>query len=307
MNRLFRWYNQNRHMFWIVVVIIVMAFALIRTLNNYAKQVNRGSSSIYTTTYSAVSSNPNYSVISEKSVNEKEANSITTIINDFINYCNLKETEKAYNLLSDDCKNELYKTKEDFEQKYLDIYFKTKKTYTYKAWIVSENVNTYRIEFTEDLLSTGGTNEKKYEDYYTVVNVNGEYKLNINKYIANVNINRSISQDNLRITVISKDIYLENVIYNFKIENFRENDISLGNLNNPNTIILKDSNDLQYTAATWELIEQNLIVQERNIKNISIKFLREFKPQTRENAIEFNSINLNYGNEGNIVKIRIDI
>ena len=307
MNRLFRWYNQNRRMFWITIAIVIMVLGVIRILNNYAKAVNERSSSIYTTTYSAVSVNPNYSVISEKSVNEKEAYSITTIISDFINYCNLKETGKAYNLLSDDCKNELYKTEEDFEQKYLENYFKTKKAYTYKAWIVSEDINIYRIEFTEDLLSTGGTNEKKYEDYYTVVNVNGEYKLNINKYIANVNINKVEKLDNLRITVLSKDIYLENVIYNFKIENFRENDISLGNLNNPNTIILKDSNDLQYTAATWEIIEQNLVVQERNIKNISIKFIREFKPQYRENAIEFNNINLNYGKEESMAKIKIDI
>lgn len=96
MNRLFRLYNQNRHMFWLIVVIVIMAFALIRTLNNYAKQQRISGSSIdTTTTYYTSTLNPNYSVISGYAVDKNEVEPITTVISSFLEFCNLRRCKKC--------------------------------------------------------------------------------------------------------------------------------------------------------------------------------------------------------------------
>lgn len=304
MYRLFRFYNQNRKTIWITIGTVILVFGVIKTLDGLAGRKNRTSSSINTTTYSAIIENPNYSVISGKEVSSKKATYVSNEIDAFINNCNMGNIEESYNMLSEDCKNALYKTKQEFEEKYYNVYFKTKKMYSYKAWISERDTTIYRIEFTEDLLSTGGNSNKKQEDYYTVVNENGEYKLNINKYMGNAILNKQIVQNNIRITVLSKDVYLENVIYNFKIENFNDNDISLAPIGKTNTVILQDSNDLKYTAATWEMIGQDLTVHKKSSKTISIKFLREYKVKFIEKMIEFNEVNLNNGSN---VSIKIEL
>ena len=43
------------------------------------------------------------------------------IIQNFIEYCNNKNIEKAYELLSDDCKSEMYPTANDFYSKYINF------------------------------------------------------------------------------------------------------------------------------------------------------------------------------------------
>ena len=105
MNRLFRWYNQNRRMFWMTIAVVIMVLGVIRILNNYAKTVNEISSSINTTTYSAVYNNPNYSVITSQPVSETKKVYNQNTIDNFVSYCNLGNLEAAYNMLSKDCKD----------------------------------------------------------------------------------------------------------------------------------------------------------------------------------------------------------
>lgn len=307
MGRIFRWYNQNRRMFWIVLITIIMIYGLIRTLDYAAGQAIKNGEYSAQENYINVIKDKNYSVISGDNVNKTKANSISNAIDSFIKYCNEGNTEYAYNMLSKDCKNILYKTKEDFEKKYLNTFFKNKKTYSYKAWIIEKDVTVYRVELQEDALYTGNLDSKKVEDFYTVVNENGSFKLNINRYIGHEEINKEIQKDDIKIQVLSKDIYLENVIYNFEAINFSNNDIVLDTLKRPNTLSLVDSNGLNYQAATWELIEQNLVVDKRNIKNFSINFLKEYKPKYIEKEIVFNAVNLNYKNGEKLISIAIEL
>ena len=307
MNKLLSLYNKNRHTIWVAIAILIMVNFIVRTMNNYAKEQKRISSSTNTTTYSEIINNPNYSVIEGKVANSKEVDYISNIIKNFIENCNSGEVEKAYSMLSEDCKNNMFKTEDEFIKKYLNVYFRTKKTYEYKAWLTDSDITVYRIELEEDLLSTGGTNVKKVEDFFTVVNENGIKKLNINKYITHVEINKQLLQNNVRITVLSKDVFLENVIYNFKIENFLNYDIEIGNTEKQNSVVLTDSNNFTHIAALWEQVNTNLTVYKKNVKNLSIKFLREYNPKYEEKTIEFNNIVINSENESDKIKIEIDL
>ena len=98
MNRLRRWYNKNRKIFWLTVFIAIVVINLPRVLNEYAKDKKKVSSSISnnTTTYA----NESYSVISEEHVEEKTNEENTEIINNFVEYCNNGNVEEAYQLLS---------------------------------------------------------------------------------------------------------------------------------------------------------------------------------------------------------------
>ena len=135
----------------------------------------------------------------------------------------------------------MYKTPEEFTKNYINIYFKNKKSYNYQSWIKDAKNSIYRIELWEDKLSTGGTNNKKTEDYYTIVNENGIYKLNINSYIGHQEIKKELEKNSVKVVIVSKYIYLEDEIYNIKVENYSNNRICLTKSRNTKSIILRSS------------------------------------------------------------------
>ena len=68
---------------------------------------------------------------------------------------------------------------------------------------------TYKITYYEDnLLATGGTGaNNNFEDYITIINQDGERKLNINNFIKNQEINKTQVTNNIEITIKSKKVY----------------------------------------------------------------------------------------------------
>ena len=215
MNRIIRWYNKNRKIFWVIVFIAIIVINLPRALNEYAKDKKEKSSSISnnTTTYG----NKSYSIISGETVKEETNKENTDIINSFIGYCNNEEIEKAYEILSNNCKQKLYPTIDEFKDKYYNIIFNNKKSYDIQSWVSNGKYYTYKINLKENILSTGNANSSSIEDYYTIVYESGSYKLNINSYIGNEKINRFNETDSVKIEVLSKDIFMDYEIYNINV------------------------------------------------------------------------------------------
>lgn len=216
MNKIIRWYNQNRKVFWIAILIIITLIALPKELNKYAKiKKEQTSSSISnnTTTYNK----EEYSVITGENVKQEVHTQNSNIINNFIDFCNNGDIENAYKILSKECKEKLYPTIDDFEDKYFNKIFNNKKSYNIQAWISEGSYNTYKIDLKEDMLSTGNANSALIEEYYTIVYEDGGYKLNINNYIGSTIINRIKETEEVKIEVISKDVFMEYEIYNLKV------------------------------------------------------------------------------------------
>ena len=83
MNSIIRFYNKNRHTIWITIIVIILMFGIIKTLNSSFKNNTKDkSSSTYnsTTTYS----NKNYSIISGTDVPKDITDESTNIIDSFI-------------------------------------------------------------------------------------------------------------------------------------------------------------------------------------------------------------------------------
>lgn len=292
MNRIIRWYNKNRKLFWLAIVILIIAISLPRMLNEFAKDEEDESSSIYNnaTTYS----NKNYSIITEENVNEEIGTENIGIINAFIENCNKRDPEEAYKMLSTKCKEKLYPTLNDFVEKYYNRIFGNVKSYDVQAWISESNYYTYKINLKEDILSTGNVNSASIEDYYTIVYEDNIYKLNINNYIGNIEINKFNETKEVKITVLSKDIFMEYEIYNIEVENKTNNSILLDSLENTNNVYLEDNNKLHYKAYSHEIVTEKLRV--RGKKNIEIKFNKKYSTERQINKIVFSDVILDYDN-----------
>lgn len=302
-------YNRNRREIWTAIIIIGFIIGLRFALTSYTRNKKIGSID-NTTTYFTDNSQNDYPFLNDKIYENKNVSKnsqeISNTIKTFIEYCNNRKIEEAYDMLSEDTKYNLYKSKTEFVKNYYITFFKTKKIYNMQAWITSGGYYTYKVEFEEDLLSTGGADSNKIEEYYTVVKENEKYKININRYIGNIEINKITEKNNVKITVLSKNIYLDNIEYKIKVENLSNNTIVLDTKNTRRTTALMDSNNFEYPAYMYKLLENDLTVYSGETKEINIQFNQQYNAKYYNTKIVFNNFNLdNNSNKKTIFEVDV--
>lgn len=294
MYNLIRFFNQNRKKIITVILIIVFIIAVIQILNFISKQQKtQGLENI-------IIKNANYgdevvsskSLVTGKSVSEDELKSTSDVIKQFMEYCNNSNVESAYSLLTNECKEEMYPTLNDFN----NIYFKytfggEKKTYTIENWID----NVYQVRITGDILSTGKIdNATTKQDYITIVEENNELKLNINKYVGRSTPDKVTEIDNIKFTVTQVDTYMDYKEYNLLIENNSSNDILLDTSNDTKSIYLIDRDDKKTYFLSSEITPNQFVVQSKYKTNLKIKFAYEFASNNSLKNIVFSKSILNY-------------
>jgi len=155
----------------------------------------------------------------------------------------------------------------------------------------------------KDLLSTGQKDSMPIEDYYTIINEKGQYKLNISSYIGKKDINISNSQNNITVSIISKKIYMDYEIYEIKVENKTGNDLIFNTKENTKSMYIQDENELKYIAFLNEIADSEFEVINGSAKTFEIKFNRGYKPTISIEKIVFEDININE----QIINMEIDI
>ena len=137
MNKLIRLYNQNRGFIIAIAIIVALILIVIYTLNTLvAKQQGEKRNEISNLVNSsnnntAIHQNDTSAITGEK-VKNNESNLQT--IKQFVEYCNEGEYELAYNMLSEECKQEVYPSLEHFKTVYIDRIFYINRMYTLENW-----------------------------------------------------------------------------------------------------------------------------------------------------------------------------
>lgn len=285
----------NRYKILAIIIAIILCLYLIQVMNENAKEKMEKESQIALNRINTQTSyNPSETIVSGKDVSEEQQKINSEIIDEFINYCNNKEIEKAYNLLTDECKERVFFSKiEYFEQNYINKIFNTQKSYTIQSW-VSSNGYTYKIEIYDDILSSGKISTHKIEDYYTLIKQNGTYKLNINEYIQNGNINRYSEKDGVKIEILNKDVYKSHETYKIKVYNNTDTTIMLDTKQDTDSIYLQGTNDKHYSAFMYEVDETRLIIKPGYYTTLSINFNKLYSTSIKMQYMVFTDIVKDY-------------
>lgn len=289
---IFRLYNQNRILFWTIIIAIVVFVFIIHTINSIV--ANNNNNKIQNTIIDEKLYENKISIeeqISDEQVEQKEE----LIIDQFIRYCNAKNTQSAYDLLTEECKEEVFPTIESFENNYLKLNFNKQKLYSTELY----KGNTYKVTLYENMLSTGNINNEIIQDYYTIIKQDKKIKLNISNYVERKKTNRVTENTSLKIEVEKRDVYMEYEIYQLKVTNLTENTIMLDSKRNTKTMYLLDENDTEYYAAGHEILDNNLIVKPKATNTIKIKYTKEYKSNTSRKIV-FEDVILNYIENTNI-------
>lgn len=295
MNKLFRFYNNNRHTIWVVAVSIVAVIIIIHFLDSLVENNNKTNENNDVTN----GLNSNYSIITGQEIKKDVLN----VVDEFIDYCNNGQKEEAYNLLSSECKEILYPSIDDFIENYYNRIFNEKKSYYAQAWIAQNNKYTYRVDFSENMLVTGTPSKTSVVDYYTIVKNDDEYKLNINKLIGKETINKTVNQDGIIIYVHERSIYMDYEVYSFEIINNSKATIQLDNFANMNSVYIEDVNGKKYLWYNHEFSESDITIEKGVNKKIDIKFDKEYNLDVTNKAIVFEQIIL----YNDIIAISVDI
>ena len=278
-----------------VVGIIAGVIIVIQLLNAFTKKQLMNTSKIENLEVGTQNVyQPNKTILTNTTVGENQAKENNNIIEEFVQYCNNAETQKAYDLLTDECKEILYPTVDKFNNYYCKKIFTDKMQYNIQSWINDGDNYTYKIRFLQDILATGKYNSEAIEDYITIIEDNNQLKININSYIMRQKINRKQTSQDITVNIISKDIYKEYEEYEIKVTNNRDETILLDSLETVDGIeLIGDSNDVKYQALTNELSNYDVKIPSKNTKTIKIKFRREYNPRRETSKIYFSNVILN--------------
>jgi len=296
MHRLRHFYYQNKEKIWKTILIIILVLGMIYLLDSLAiDNINKDVSEVQSNVSNKYNEEEYYiqeqSAISGEIIAKTEVIKISDTISKFLKYCNNKQYTEAYDMLSTEIKENKYSSLEKFSQKYVDSKFSQPQIFEIQKW----EANTYKIEMEEDLLVTGNiNNEQKQLEYITIVNEDGEDKLNINEFIGARTLNKQQTKENIKVTVLSKEMYMDHEIYEFKIENLSDKTIKLDSFENTGSIYIEDSDGITYKAHKNELLEHELVIKSKMSFILNIKFANTYKAGNEIDKVVFEDVILDY-------------
>lgn len=310
MHKLIRFYYQNRIKVWAMIFGIIFIFAIIQVLNisasNKLKEQNKEIKE-ETTSKNVVSyDNESEAMISKDKVPEKYRNDFGDLINQFFTYCIKHQPELAYNLISEETKENLYPTEQLFEELYYSEKFNGDKQFSFQSWITAGKLYIYQVKIFDNMLSTGKTNDIYYQDFVTISPEQGEYKLNINSLIGIKNINQTYKNDILEVKVKKSQVFMDYEIYSFEIRNMTESKIKIDSREKTDNVYVVDKNGNKYSALLHENTEQEMVLEPNETKRINIKFSDTYREGIVIDKIVFNDIVINY-NEDNEQRGKIEM
>ena len=263
------------------IFIILIVWAVIFAINYFLK--NREVIVTPKTTYE-----PHSPVIDNTDpVPESYQNSINTLINNFIEYCNKKEYENAYNLLNSGFK-ERYCNNIDVFKKYVDNNFKTKKIYNIQNFSNVNNTYIYNVRILDDILADGTTNGYEYkEEKFAIREENGILKIALNGYCWMEDLNIIAEDEYVKIKIVKKEVLYDKVTYTVEFKNKSNYYIVFADDTEEDEIVL------QIPAGTRNIKnmqDSNLVVLPNETETKELTFSKRVYDKQEETNIIFDAI-----------------
>ena len=313
MHNLRRFYYQNKYKIWGIIIFIVLILLVIQVVNKLVEYSNE--QSLKEATANNITNNTNINnqnkdtyVSSDRSsvtgeiINDSTLEKASNAIENFISACNNGNIEQAYNLLSDDCKEELYPDINKFKILYYDsIFGGSKKTASLENW----SSNTYKVNIAQDIMASGNINGMKTQDYISIVKDGKDTKLNINSFVKKEKINKTQTIENIKFTILSKNIYMDYEEFEIQVDNQTNSKISLDSKQDTKSIYIQDNNKIKYYARTNEILNSLLRVNKGFSTQLTIKFSKSYSEDRKTSNIVFSDVTLNDDNNKKVIKIKL--
>lgn len=271
-----RYLRKNMLKIIIILVLILFGTSIYNMILNYNTQVRP-----------IVTKDMETPVISNQKFPSRIQEEGLKKINQFLNYVKEDKIDLAAEMLTEDAKYYSFKNKKEAIGYIIEVY-KGKK-YDIKPYAKVGNDYIYQVKVFEDILETGLTNTiYSFTDTKMVIkNENGKIGLNIRGYIGKYKSSGFYEDNNLKVNIKGKNVWVEHEDYLLEITN-RTN----------NYLVLKDKSNNTALAASLEvgnsnrklIDEENIILKPLETRNILLRFPKMYFADKDATAINLDSI-----------------
>lgn len=271
-------WKRNKRKIFIVIIIWLLVIIINNILKNRPEEIPLPS-----TTYT-----PHVSVLdSNEEVPKKYQEQIENIVDTYFNYCNNKEYEKAYNLITDDCKKNNYPTLESFTGYINEVFEGKKKIYNIQSYSIVNNKYIYNIRILDDILANGTTDGYYYyEEKIVLTEENGEMKLSIAEFIDEQEPNIIVEDNYIIVKILKKVVDYETETYTIEITNKTDNYIVIADGSQNNEIKM----DYSGTEKSPEKQITQCVVRPNSFRTQEIKFTNYYDDGKSANSLKFGAV-----------------
>lgn len=216
---------------------------------------------------------PHTSVMdSSKSVSKRVSNPIEEMIEEYIGYCNEAEWPKAFNMLSQTCREYSFENSIENFMDYVYTKMPTPKKYAIQDYSNDGNTYIYQIKYTDDMLATGLTNSTySYTEEKMIFKKqkDGSIEMAVGNFVDYAEIKNISENDYLKVDVKSVVKYYSLEAYTVKFTNRTDNTIVIadGQENGEVLLNLTSSDTRNRTDAT-----SNIVLKPKESKTLTLKF-----------------------------------
>lgn len=268
--------------YYIILIIIAVALCIMFYVNRSFKKPQKEER----VSKSNSISSPVIDTTKEVPTEYKEP--INNLIKNFMEYCNNKEYESGYNLLSSDFKKRYISSLSKFKI-YVDTVFKSKKIYNVQNYSNINEIYVYSITIMDDILASGSTNGyDSIEDKFVITKEDGEFKLALNGYCGSKEINVNSQDKYMEIRIVKKYIKYDKETYLIQFKNMTNNYIVLADNTEKNEIILKTSSGSKQCYMT----NANLVILPNETVEKEITFDKYFDDGKEDENLILNAIRI---------------
>ena len=284
-----RMIDKNYKLIWYIVIAIVFVLFMIKAFNTYYENDEQ----IKKAQLIENQKKEDKTEVIEKVYNIT-SNSIEETMDSFVNYCNTRELENAYKMLTQECKDAMFPTLEHFEKIYVNKIYKIKRKYELERWTTEGNKSIYLVSLYGDILATGGV-ENLVKEYYTFVKLdNGIYRLNINNYIYGEYRNLTNTDQGLTIKIGQVDVFNEYESVELTITNDTSKTVCLTGKKYSESIYLQDSKGLIYESLNSEFDQQQIILNPGTYRTFVVKFNKIYDVSDKKMFLTLSDVILDY-------------
>lgn len=231
---------------------------------------------------------PHTSVMSTgSSVPKKYQTPIEEKIKEYVGYCNNGDFDKAYNMLSSDCKKYAYPKFDDFVDHVLTV-MPLPREYNIQNYSNMKDLYIYDVRYTENYLATGLTNSTfSYSDEKIsfTKNKNDELEMGVGGFVRHDSIKASTENEYLKIEIIDRNVYYGTETYTVKFTNKTNYDIVICDYNENDEVLINLNNE--YREADQM---NNIILYSNASEEHKISFSKFVDDNDTTNTISFNGI-----------------
>lgn len=267
-----------------IILIVFLVWLVMFAVNIYLKKKPKKLEA-------KTSYNPDAPIINEEiTVPKKTVEKVNNTVQEYFNYCNAKQYELAFNMLTEECKQYIYSNNVNNFKEYIDGIFKSKKIYNIQNYSNVGNKYIYDIKILDDIAATGTTNNYEvYKDKLVLHDTNDGLKISNQSYVGKQEIGKETEDDNMKVKVLKKEMSYAREEYTLQIRNKIDNYIMISDEMGAEQVTLNLGTQKR---AALNITNANIVILPGETKIVTLLFNKYYDDGVVPQEINFNQVRL---------------